>query len=178
MPVHILKELGKPRVPFVNGKMFAMYLHHELQELLGTNINEFKRIKTELPREEFKKRFSFHVFTGDSKIVITQGNVFEAMRPFGVDQDLWRAFIATMIQEYGIEGAVPGIITYLNEAIKRKVYTYLELFGLYVPIGKFDPSKLDPDVLAKLPKDIRNYLVGDTASSGDKTPPDNAGILA
>jgi len=162
-----MEEIGKARLPFVNGGIFAMYLQPELKRILNMSPKEFKKLRKKLSKEELDK-FRFRVFIDGNRIIICKGNIFEAMRPAGVDEDIWKAFVASIIQDYGIDGAKHGIIAYFNKMLRKRIYTVLDVFGLDVPIGKFDPRKLDPDIVARLPKDIRDYLFSDSFVEGAK----------
>jgi len=149
-------ELRRSKLPTVVGGAYALYLP-ELKELLGIDPKTFQKEKIVNP-----DKFLLRIFLDNDRLIICKGSEFQALRPPGVDMDLWKGFVAAMLHKYGITGAKHAIISFFNEVIRKEIYTILDLgFGIKVEVGKFDPSKLDRRLVDRLPKDLRSFLFGD-----------------
>jgi len=151
-----MEEMGKGRLPYINANLYAMYLHKPLSRLYGMTPKEFVQLKKTNP--EALENLKLNIFFDIDKIIITPGNKIQAMRPPGIDIDLWRAFISYLIQEYGYYNLDSVVVTTISDMIREKVNTYLRVFKIDVRVASFDPSKLDKELVNKLPKDIRNFL--------------------
>ena len=163
-----MEEISRGKLPYVNSGLFAMYLNKAFEKLYGIKATEFHKIKKESPTELDK--FRINIFFDKDKIIITRGSKVQAMRPPGINIDLWRAFVAYLIHEYGAEEVEHAIIATMTKMIKEKIITYLRILNIDVPVAKFDPSKLDKDVIDRLPKDLRDFVLGlDSTNASKKT---------
>lgn len=113
---------------------------------------ELEKVSQELKKieEEEKERAFVKVITipGEMVIITTVNKPYlELLKPNGIDEKLWKSFLAYVANKYGVTNIERGILEEYEKFMRDKVIEVSKIFG--IKIGErwvYDPSKLPKDL--------------------------------
>ncbi len=163
-----MELINKNKSFFPSSSGFTVYLKREIMKLFGITPEEYRKIKNTNP--EKINDFKLNTYFDFDRIILTPYDKIAALRPPGIDPELWRSFVSAMVKKYGYEDLDKHIIKEYERFIKDKIYlAVVNIFGNERWLWKVgDPNKLPPELVNRLPETIRNFLFTEASNKNSE----------